>query len=159
MADTVFENPYVKGLLYKVVHSNISKTLNKSSEDQIASKIKNCISSVISNNDLKIESSDIKVDDGYQVLLDSSKLFMIFKNDESWLLKTRQLIRWRQSLNSKADNRVYSIVLFYFPWYNRFINRQKTCAIEIRRLMKKEVKDIRYNVRMTKQTFDIVDSF
>ena len=25
--------------------------------------------------------------------------------------------------------------------------------------MKKEVKDIRYNVRMTKQTFDIVDSF
>jgi DNA-binding transcriptional regulator YiaG len=40
-----------------------------------------------------------------------------------------------------------------------FINRQKTCAIEIRRLMKKEVKDIRYNVRMTKQTFDIVDSF
>ena len=96
MADTVFENPYVKGLLYGVVHSNISKTLNKSSEDQIASKIKNCISSVISNNDLKIESSDIKVDkvdDGCQVLLDSSKLFMIFKNDESWLLKTRQLIR------------------------------------------------------------------
>ncbi|MCT3098867.1 hypothetical protein [Lactococcus lactis] len=93
MADTVFENPYVKGLLYGVVHSNISKTLNKSSEDQITSKIKNCISSVISNNDLKIESSDIKVDDGYQVLLDSSKLFMIFKNDESWLLKTRQLIR------------------------------------------------------------------
>ncbi len=93
MADTVFENPYFKGLLYGVVHSNISKTLNKSSEDQIASKIKNCISSVISNNDLKIESSDIKVDDGYQVLLDSSKLFMIFKNDESWLLKTRQLIR------------------------------------------------------------------
>ena len=93
MEDTVFENPYIKGLLYGVVHSNISKTLNKSSEDQIASKIKNCISSVISNNDLKIESSDIKVDDGYQVLLDSSKLFMIFKNDESWLLKTRQLIR------------------------------------------------------------------
>lgn len=96
MADTVFENPYVKDLLYGVVHSNISKTLNKSSEDQIASKIKICISSVISNNDLKIESSDIKVDkvdDGYQVLLDSSKLFMIFKNDESWLLKTRQLIR------------------------------------------------------------------
>lgn len=51
--DTVFENPYVKGLLYGVVHSNISKTLNKSSEDQIASKIKNCISSVISNNDLR----------------------------------------------------------------------------------------------------------
>jgi len=25
--------------------------------------------------------------------------------------------------------------------------------------MKKEVKDIRYNVKMTKQTFDIVDSF
>jgi len=25
--------------------------------------------------------------------------------------------------------------------------------------MKKEVKDIRYNVRMTQQTFDIVDSF
>ena len=25
--------------------------------------------------------------------------------------------------------------------------------------MKKEVKDIRYNVRMTRQTFDIVDSF
>ena len=25
--------------------------------------------------------------------------------------------------------------------------------------MKKEIKDIRYNVRMTKQTFDIVDSF
>ena len=43
--------------------------------------------------------------------------------------------------------------------YNRFINRQKTCAIGKRRLMKKEVKDIRYNVRMTKQTFDIVDSF
>ena len=31
-----------------------------------------------------------RVDDGYQVLLDSSKLLMIFKNDESWLLKTRQ---------------------------------------------------------------------
>lgn len=93
LADTVFENPYVKGLLYGVVHSNISKTLNNSSEDQIASKIKNCISCVICNNDLKIDSSDIKVDDGYQVLLDGSKLFMIFKNDESWLLKTRQLIR------------------------------------------------------------------
>lgn len=101
LADTVFENPYVKGLLYGVVHSkNISKTLNKSSEDQIASKIKNCISSVIYNNNLKIDSSDIKVDkfdDGYQVLLDSSKLFMIFKNDESWILKTRPLIGWRQS--------------------------------------------------------------
>ena len=124
MADTVFENPYVKGLLYGVVHSNISKTLNKSSEDQIASKIKNCISSVISNNDLKIESSDIKVDDGYQVLLDSSKLFMIFKNDESWLLKTRQLIRWRQSLNSKVANRVYSVGFVSYLWYNRFISRQ-----------------------------------
>ena len=91
-----FQTSQQNRLLYGVVHSNISKTLNKSSEDQIASKIKNCISSVISNNDLKIESSDIKVDkvdDGYQVLLDSSKLFMIFKNDESWLLKTRQLIR------------------------------------------------------------------
>ena len=123
MADTVFENPYVKGLLYGVVHSNISKTLNKSSEDQIASKIKNCISSVISNNDLKIESSDIKVDkvdDGYQVLLDSSKLFMIFKNDESWLLKTRQLIRWRQSLNSKVANRVCDVKS------NRLVYKKKT---------------------------------
>ncbi|MCT3287825.1 hypothetical protein EFP14_14175 [Lactiplantibacillus pentosus] len=95
LADTVFENPYVKGLLYGVVHSNISKTLNNSSEDQITSKIKNCISSVISNNNLKIDSSDIKVDkfdDGYQVLLNGSKLFMIFKNDESWILKTRPLI-------------------------------------------------------------------
>lgn len=88
-----FQTSQQNRLLYGVVHSNISKNLNKSSEDQIASKIKNCISSVISNNDLKIESSDIKVDDGYQVLLDSSKLFMIFKNDESWFLKTRQLIR------------------------------------------------------------------
>ena len=26
-------------------------------------------------------------------------------------------------------------------------------------VMKKEIKDIRYNVRMTQQTFDIVDSF
>ncbi|AYP99453.1 hypothetical protein DVR01_10755 (plasmid) [Limosilactobacillus fermentum] len=72
LADTVFENPYVKGLLYGVVHSKISKKLNKSSEDQITSKIKECISTVISNNNLKIDSSDIKVDkfdDGYQVLL------------------------------------------------------------------------------------------
>ncbi|MCT4399077.1 hypothetical protein EFN70_10700 [Pediococcus ethanolidurans] len=96
--DTIFEDPYVKGLLYGIVHSNISKTLNKSksSEDQIASKIKNCISSIISNNNLIIDSSDIKVDrydDGYQVLLDSSKLFILFKNDGSWLLKTRPLIR------------------------------------------------------------------
>lgn len=96
LTDTIFENPYVKGLLYGIVHSNISKTLNKSSEDQIASKIKNCISSIISNNNLTIDSSDIKVDrydDGYQVLLNSSKLFILFKNDRSWFLKTRPLIR------------------------------------------------------------------
>lgn len=100
LTDTIFENPYVKGLLYGIVHSNISKTLNKSSEDQIASKIKNCISSIISNNNLTIDSSDIKVDrydDGYQVLLNSSKLFILFKNDRSWFLKTRPLIRWIQS--------------------------------------------------------------
>lgn len=100
LTDTIFENPYVKGLLYGIVHSNISKTLNESSEDQIASKIKNCISSIISNNNLTIDSSNIKVDrydDGYQVLLNSSELFILFKNDRSWFLKTRPLIRWIQS--------------------------------------------------------------
>lgn len=93
---TIFGNPYVKGLLYGVVHSSISRTLNSASEDPISEEIRNCISSVIANNNLKIESRDIKVDksdDGYQVLLDSSALFMIFENDESWFLKTRQLIR------------------------------------------------------------------
>ncbi|MBS7687575.1 hypothetical protein KIP16_00885 [Limosilactobacillus fermentum] len=93
---TIFGNPYVKGLLYGVVHSSISMTLNSASEDQISEEIRNCISSVIANNNLKIESRDIKVDksdDGYQVLLDSSALFMIFENNESWFLKTRPLIR------------------------------------------------------------------
>jgi len=95
LADTIFENPYVKGLLYGVAHSNISNVLNKSSENQISKKIKNCISSVISNNNLKIDSSDIKVDksDGsYQVLLNDSVLFMIFENNKSWWLKTQPLL-------------------------------------------------------------------
>ena len=97
----------------------------------IRGALKNCISSVISNNDLKIESSDIKVDkvdDGYQVLLDSSKLFMIFKNDESWLLKTRQLIRWRQSLNSKVANRVYFKGLYLFSDIIGFLEGQISWA-------------------------------
>lgn len=108
LTGTIFDNPYVKGLLYGVVHSNLSNVLNKSSKNQISKKIKSCISSVISNNNLKkrrnskaisnhlkIESSDIKVDksDGsYQVLLNDSVLFMIFENNKSWWLKTQPLL-------------------------------------------------------------------
>ena len=82
--------------LHPIVHSNISKKLDQSPKEKIIPEIENCVYSVIANNNLKIQSKDIKVcksGNGYQILRNCQKLFIIFKDNDSWYLKTQPVIK------------------------------------------------------------------
>ena len=56
MADTVFENPYVKGLLYGVVHSMIDegKITPEQSKDRVNELLLNAEKTVHKNHDLNL---------------------------------------------------------------------------------------------------------
>ncbi len=92
---TVWDNPYVKGLLYGIIHSKSSKSISNFLEKASTGKIKNWLSSLIANNNLKIQSKDISIskqENHYQVLLGGQKIFMLFRDKKSWYLKTPPLI-------------------------------------------------------------------
>ncbi|MCO6544091.1 MAG: hypothetical protein J6584_09015 [Lactobacillus sp.] len=97
LSDTFFSNPSVKGILYGILFSKKSKKVKEFLSQNQQSNIKQWIDQIIKDNILKINPSDIKVEEQeigkkYLILIANKKLFEIFKEYDLWKLKTDSFI-------------------------------------------------------------------